>query len=94
MQIINDEVLKYCIREAIKAELQDYLNVEQNQPLQEERLLSKQELAKELGVSLVTLTDWMKKDLPFFRLHKRVYFKRSEVMAVMDQFNKPEHNLP
>lgn len=94
MQIINDEVLKYCIREAIKAELQDYLNVEQNQPVQEERLLSKQELAKELGVSLVTLTDWMKKDLPFFRLHKRVYFKRSEVMAVMDQFNKPEHNLP
>jgi len=47
--------------------------------------LSKQELATELGVSLVTLTDWMKKGLPFLRLHKRVYFKKSEVLKTMQQ---------
>lgn len=50
-----------------------------------EKLLSKQELAAELGVSLVTLTDWMKKGLPYLRLHKRVYFKKSEVLNAMQQ---------
>jgi hypothetical protein len=90
MQIINNEVLSYCIREAIKEELHQHLKSDPHQPVQEERLLSKQELAKELGVSLVTLTDWMKKDLPFLRLHKRVYFKRSEVIAIMQQANKKD----
>jgi hypothetical protein len=47
----------------------------------------KQELAAELGVSLVTLTDWMKKGLPFLRLHKRVYFKKSEVLKIMTTKN-------
>ncbi len=88
MQIINNEALSQCIREAVRAELQEHFKTGGNQPPQEERLLSKQELAAELGVSLVTLTDWMKKGLPFLRLHKRVYFKKSEVLKVMQQTNK------
>ena len=84
MQIINYEVLSQCIREAVKAELQEHFKTGGGQP-PEERLLSKQELAAELGVSLVTLTDWMKKGLPFLRLHKRVYFKKSEVLKIMQQ---------
>lgn len=82
MQIINGEALKLCIREAIRAELQEHFKTAGVQP-PEERLLSKQELAAELGVSLVTLTDWMRKGLPFLRLHKRVYFKMSEVLNAM-----------
>ena len=85
MEIINNEALSQCIREAVRAELQEHFRTGGSQPPQEERLLSKQELAAELGVSLVTLTDWMKKGLPFLRLHKRVYFKRGEVLAVMRQ---------
>ncbi|SJN18528.1 helix-turn-helix domain-containing protein [Sphingobacterium sp. JB170] len=85
MQIINDEALSRCIRQAVRAELQEHFRTGGSQPPQEERLLSKQELAAELGVSLVTLTDWMKKGLPFLRLHKRVYFKKSEVLATMRQ---------
>ena len=86
MQIINDEALSQCIREAVRAELQLHFRTGGNQlPQQEERLMSKQELAAELGVSLVTITDWMKKGLPFLRLHKRVYFKRSEVLKIMRQ---------
>jgi len=87
MEIINNEALSQCIREAVKAELQEHLKSTNNQPPKEDRLLSKQELANELGVSLVTLTDWMKKGLPFLRLHKRVYFKRSEVLSIMQQGN-------
>ena len=85
MQIINDEALSRCIRQAVRAELQEHFRTGGSQLPQEERLLSKQELSEELGVSLVTLTDWMKKGLPFLRLHKRVYFKKSEVLAVMRQ---------
>jgi hypothetical protein len=84
MQIINYEALSQCIREAVRAELHEHFKTGSCQPA-EERLLSKQELAAELGVSLVTLTDWMKKGLPFLRLHKRVYFKKSEVLKIMQQ---------
>jgi len=87
MEIINHEALSRCIRDAVRAELQEHFKTVGSPP-QEERLLSKQELAAELGVSLVTLTDWMKKGLPFLRLHKRVYFKRSEVLEIMKQKTK------
>jgi predicted DNA-binding transcriptional regulator AlpA len=85
MEIINNEALSQCIRDAARAELQEHFKKGDSQQPAEERLLSKQELSAELGVSLVTLTDWMKKGLPFLRLHKRVYFKRSEVLKIMQQ---------
>jgi hypothetical protein len=67
MQIINQEALSLCIKEAVRAELQEYFkNIGIAHQPAEERLLSKQELAAELGVSLVTLTAWMNKGLPFF----------------------------
>lgn len=89
MEIINHEALSHCIRDAIRAELQEHFKKGNSPPRQdEERLLSKKELAEELNVSLVTVTDWMKKGLPFLRLHKRVYFKMSEVLAIMQQKTK------
>jgi predicted DNA-binding transcriptional regulator AlpA len=88
MDLINHEALSRCIRDAVRAELQEHFKGGGSQPPQDERLLSKQELSEELGVSLVTLTAWMKKGLPFLRLHKRVYFKKSEVLAIMQQKTK------
>ncbi|SEM70064.1 Helix-turn-helix domain-containing protein [Mucilaginibacter gossypiicola] len=85
MQIINQEALSLCIRQAVRAELQEHFKTGGNELPNSERLLSKQELAAELGVSLVTLTDWMKKGLPYLRLHKRVYFRKSEVLNAMQQ---------
>ncbi len=91
MEIINNEALSRCIRDAVRAELQEHFRTTGNHgQAAEERLLSKQELAAELGVSLVTLTDWMKKGLPFLRLHKRVYFKKSEVLEIMQQKTKEQ----
>jgi len=88
MQIINQEVLSQCIRDAVRAELNEHFKTGGSQLPDSEKLLSKQELAAELGVSLVTLTDWMKKGLPYLRLHKRVYFKKNEVLNAMQQTNK------
>ncbi|MGO1243196.1 MAG: helix-turn-helix transcriptional regulator [Sphingobacterium sp.] len=88
MQIIDHNALSRCIRDAVRAELQEHFKQSDSSKLPEqERLLSKKELAAELGISLVTLTDWMKKGLPHLRLRKRVYFKRSEVLAIMQQKN-------
>ncbi|MEO3408453.1 helix-turn-helix domain-containing protein [Mucilaginibacter sp. CAU 1740] len=85
MQIINQEALSLCIRQAVRAELQEHFKTEGSQLPNSEKLLSKKELAAELGVSLVTLTDWMKKGLPYLRLHKRVYFRKSEILNAMQQ---------
>ena len=85
MEIFSTNALSQCIRDAVRAELQEHLKTGGIQPQDSEKLLSKQELAAELGVSLVTLTDWMKKGLPYLRLHKRVYFKKSEVLNAMQQ---------
>ena len=85
MEIIDQEALSLCIRQAVRAELQEHFKTGGRQLPNVEKLLSKQELAAELGVSLVTLTDWMKKGLPYLRLHKRVYFRKSEVLNAMQQ---------
>lgn len=86
MEIINEQALSRCIRDALRAELQEHFKAGGGQQqIANERLLSKQELANDLGVSLVTLSEWMKKGLPFLRLHKRVYFKKSEVLKIMQQ---------
>lgn len=86
MEIINEQALSQCIRDAVRAELQQHFKTgDSSKQEQEERLLSKREMADELGVSLVTLTDWMKKGLPFLRLHRRVYFKKSEMLKIMQQ---------
>ncbi|MBS1525842.1 MAG: helix-turn-helix domain-containing protein [Bacteroidetes bacterium] len=87
MSIINDEALRQCVEDAVRKIFKEH-SPEGQSPPQQERLMSKQKLAAELGISLVTLTDWMKKGLPFMRLHKRVYFKKSEVLSSMQQTMK------
>ena len=90
MDIINNLALSKCIREAIKAELQEHFNMPNKDSANDEKLLTKKEIAKELGVSLVTLTDWMRRGLPHLRLQSRVYFKKSEVFKMMQQTNNKE----
>jgi len=46
----------------------------------EEPLISRKEVARYLGISLVTLNDWTKKGLPVHKVNGRVYFQRSEVL--------------
>ena len=52
-----------------------------------EKPMSRTELADYLGISKVTVTDWMKKGLPHRRMNGRVYFIREEVMEAMNTFN-------
>ncbi len=86
MQIFNSEAFLDCIQDVVRKEIRQALNDARQDPHpkdDKDRLLTKKEMAEELNVSLVTLTEWMKQGLPFLRLNKRVYFKRNEVINSM-----------
>ena len=54
-----------------------------------DKLLTRQETADLLSVSLVTLWDWDKKGLiPSYRIGNKVRYKKSEVLAALQQKNK------
>lgn len=87
MQIFDNEALIDCIQDAVREEIQItmkdmYINLVKKE---NDKLFTKKEMAEELDISLVMLTDWMKKGLPFLRLNKRVYFKKEEVIKAMTQ---------
>ncbi|MBN8643120.1 MAG: helix-turn-helix domain-containing protein [Flavobacteriales bacterium] len=53
-----------------------------------EILLTREETAKILSVSLVTLWDWTKKDIvPAYRIGNKVRYKKSEVLNALQQMN-------
>jgi excisionase family DNA binding protein len=55
----------------------------------EEILVTRKDIARLFGVSLVTVNAWMKKGLlPFHRINRRVYFKKSEVLATLESVKK------
>ncbi|MGY4540021.1 hypothetical protein ACVW0P_004463 [Mucilaginibacter sp. UYNi724] len=88
MEIFSTNALSQCIREAVRAELQQHFKTGGNHPPESEKLLSKQELAAELGVSLVTLTDWMKKGLPYLRLHNGCTSKKVRYSMPWNKLSK------
>lgn len=78
--IPTENNFKRSVREAVH----EYF---QNTPLKQgtteevhEELVSRKEIAKVLKVSLVTLTDWVKRGLPHHKQRGRVYFIKSEVL--------------
>lgn len=52
------------------------------------KLLNRLETAKLLGVSLVTLWDWTRKDIvPAYRIGNKVRYKENEVLESLKQMN-------
>lgn len=73
------------IKEAVKECLEGRGMNDASKDNKEEPLLNRKEIAKLLRISLVTLTDWMKRGLPCHKQRGRVYFMRSEVMEYIKQ---------
>lgn len=82
MFIPSEDDFRRWIRESVKEELSQSNQSNTHHPV-EEPLLSRNDIAAQLGISLVTLTDWMKKGLPFLRKNGRVYFLRTQVIDSM-----------
>lgn len=56
---------------------------------QTDQLLTREETAKLLSVSLVTLWDWTKKDIiPAYRIGNKIRYKKSEVLKSLHQKNQ------
>jgi excisionase family DNA binding protein len=97
--IIEPEQLKVLIEETIRPlfmEVKGILsaNPSANHPnLSEpssgkEDLITRKEACKLLHISHVTLAAWSKKGiLPFYRMNRRVYFKKSEILSSMRCIN-------
>lgn len=80
LYIPTENDFRKWIRDAVKECLE---NTPPKSPPADEKadlLISRKEIAQYLGISLVTLTDWMKRGLPFHKVNGRVYFQRSEVL--------------
>lgn len=58
-----------------------------------EKPMSRAETAAFLGITKVTLNDWMKKGLPHKRLNGRVYFIKEEVMDAMNTYHRRKKNM-
>lgn len=89
MELFDSSALIKCIKEAVRTEIEIALKQKELGNAiskKQEKLLTKKEMAEELDISLVTLTDWMKKGLPYKRLHRRIYFSKDEVFNSMRKF--------
>lgn len=70
-------------------DLRSQLKTLQSQPtIPVERLITRDETAKLLGVSLVTLHNWVKSNILIaYRVGNKVRFKENEVLASLQQIN-------
>jgi excisionase family DNA binding protein len=78
--IPNENDFRKWIMDAVKESLDNSTSKKLPADEKESQLLSRKEIAGYLGISLVTLTDWMKRGLPFHKVNGRVYFQRSAVL--------------
>ncbi len=76
---IKKDELEEIIRSAIQTELKKK---------QEKELISSKELIDWLGISLSALNAWKREGkIPFHRMGKRIFFKRSEVLQALKESN-------
>jgi Helix-turn-helix domain len=78
--IPTEHDFKRWVKEAVNEYLQEYLQTSISKKEDEDCLLNRNEIAKFLRISLVTLTDWTKRGLPSHPQGGRVYFDRKEVL--------------
>ncbi len=78
------EDLEGLIMECLKKVLKDYPMEKMQQETEKEEILSIEDVQKIFKVSKVTIHKWKKKGLlPYYKMNRRVYFKRSEIIGAM-----------
>jgi len=81
------EELFQMMCEAFKKALEDQQKKEQRQA-EPEKLRTIKQTAAFFGVSVVTIYNWRNEGrLPFVRVGRRVYFKHSDIMALLKSVN-------
>lgn len=84
---INASDFKKEILSDFNGALQTFANSLQNPD--KDILLTRQQTADLLGVSLVSLWDWTRKDIiPAFRIGNKVRYKKTDVIESLQKMNK------
>ena len=90
--ITKQEDLKSLIYQWLD-EHPNHFNKSEEKGENSDKPMSRKELAEFLGISVVTVTDWMKKGLPYKRMQGRVFFIKEEFMAAMGTFNHRKNSF-
>ncbi|RYY46185.1 MAG: DNA-binding protein [Chitinophagaceae bacterium] len=93
LNIPNEHDFKRWVKEAVQEYFQNALPQKLPRSGTENDLISRKEVAKLLQVSLVTLTDWMKRGLPYHKQRGRVYFIKEEVLEYIKENESPKARL-
>jgi predicted site-specific integrase-resolvase len=84
---INAAEFKQEMLSDFTAALHTFANSLQNPD--KDKLLDRKTTAELLGISLVTLWDWTKKDIvPAFRIGNKVRYKKLDVLEALQKMNK------
>ncbi len=89
--ILNEADFKKWIREAVAECLQEYFLRHKIDDNAEEELLTRKQIANRLKISLVTLTDWVKRGLPSHKQRGRVFFIYKEVIEFIKKTKLKEY---
>ncbi len=91
---ISVEELTSLIQQCIKDELAELDTQKESSSVRDE-LVTIDDVVRMFRISKVTLHDWKKKGiLPYYRISRRVYFKLSEMDALLDSrsYNSKTNN--
>jgi hypothetical protein len=74
------DLIKKCVADAVSLKIKEGI---QDPPSDD--LLNIEDIQKIFNVSKVTIHKWKKKGLiPFYKMNRKVYFKKSEVISSMN----------
>ncbi len=80
------EDLSNLIETSFEKCFRKYQEIQFEKPKDPEELLTIEDLVKMFNVSKVTIHKWKKKGIiPFYKMNRRVFFKKSEVIESMQQ---------
>ena len=79
--IITESDFKKWVKEAVNECILEANQAVQDNPKSIDGLLNRDEIANFLRISLVTLTDWVKRGLPSQKQRGRVSFDKEEVLS-------------
>lgn len=77
--VLSETDVKQWVTEAVQEYFQNVKPQIGDADHKEGNFISRKEIAGILSISLVTLTDWMKRGLPYHKQRGRVYFIKTEV---------------
>lgn len=74
------------LREMVQKQVEEAIKSTSLPPQNPDELLTRNDVKDLLGISLVTLHDWTKRGIiPTLRIGTRIRFKKSDVMAALNQ---------